>query len=66
MNMDEVQGSWKKLSGKVQQHWGKITDDEIQKSNGRIEYLSGVLQEKYGKSKDEAKKELESFFKKLN
>lgn len=66
MNVDEIQGSWSQVIGKVREQWGRLTEDELLRSEGRIEYLSGILQEKYGKSKDEAAKELEIFFKKLN
>lgn len=66
MNVDEIQGSWNQVIGKVREQWGRLTEDELMRSEGRIEYLSGILQEKYGKSKDEAAKELEYFFEKLN
>lgn len=66
MNVDEIQGSWNQVIGKVREQWGRLTEDELVRSEGRIEYLTGVLQEKYGKSKDEAKKELEEFFGRLH
>lgn len=66
MNVDEIQGSWNQVIGKVREQWGRLTEDELVRSEGRIEYLTGVLQEKYGKTKDEAKKELEEFFGRLH
>ena len=29
MNWDRVEGNWKEFKGKVQQKWGKLTDDEM-------------------------------------
>jgi len=66
MNIDEIQGSWNQVVGKVREQWGRLTEDELARSEGRIEYLTGVIQEKYGKTKDEAKKELEEFFGRLH
>ena len=61
MNWDFVQGNWKQVSGKVKQQWGKLTDDDLTKIAGRREELEGKLQERYGLSKDEIKKQLDDF-----
>ena len=29
MNWDRVEGDWKQFKGKVQQQWGKLTDDDL-------------------------------------
>jgi len=61
MNWDFVQGNWKQVSGKVQLQWGKLTDDDLAKIAGKREELEGKLQERYGLSKDEIKKQLDDF-----
>jgi uncharacterized protein YjbJ (UPF0337 family) len=61
MNWDFVQGNWKQVSGKVKQQWGKLTDDDLAKIAGRREELEGKLQERYGLTKDEIKKQLDDF-----
>ena len=61
MNWDFVQGNWKQVSGKVKQQWGKLTDDDLAKIAGKREELEGKLQERYGLSKDEIKKQLGDF-----
>ena len=61
MNKDIAEGKWKQLKGKVQETWGKLTDDEIDEINGRGQQLAGTLQEKYGLSKEEAEEQAESF-----
>ncbi len=65
MNIDEIQGSWEQVKGKVQEQWGKFTNDELTEAGGKVDYLQGKLQEKYGRTKEEARKELEEFFNKL-
>ena len=59
MNSDIIEGKWKQMKGSVQSQWGKITDDELDQVNGDMTKLSGLLQAKYGKSKDEAEKAID-------
>ena len=59
MNKQELQGKWKQLKGKIQNQWGKITDDEFDKIEGDRKQLSGLIQEHYGKSREEAEKEID-------
>jgi uncharacterized protein YjbJ (UPF0337 family) len=58
MNEDTMKGKWKQLSGKIKQKWGKLTDDDMKKSEGNREYLAGKLQEHYGMTKDAVDKHL--------
>ena len=44
MNWDQVQGSWKQFKGQVKQKWGDLTDDEIDRVEGRQEELAGLIQ----------------------
>ncbi|HCY56647.1 MAG TPA: general stress protein CsbD, partial [Oceanicaulis sp.] len=41
--------------------WGKLTDDDLAEIDGEKDKLVGKLQEKYGKSREEAEKELENW-----
>ena len=54
MNKDILMGKWKQLRGKVKEQWGELTDDQLDKAEGRFDRVSGLLQEKYGYAKDEA------------
>jgi uncharacterized protein YjbJ (UPF0337 family) len=58
MNSDILKGKWKQLKGSVQTQWGELTDDEIEMIEGDAAKLCGLLQERYGKSKDEAEQEI--------
>jgi uncharacterized protein YjbJ (UPF0337 family) len=58
MNWDQVQGSWKQFKGQVKQKWGDLTDDEIDRVEGRQEELSGLIQKKYGRTREEADREV--------
>ena len=63
MNWDTVKGDWKQFSGKVKEKWGNLTDDDLANINGQREQLEGVLQERYGIAKDEAKKQVDEWSK---
>ncbi|WP_349305666.1 CsbD family protein [Parachlamydia sp. AcF125] len=58
MNKDILQGQWKQIVGKIKEKWGKFTEDELTKINGRRDILIGKLQEKYGMAKERAEKEV--------
>ncbi|MGD9942048.1 MAG: CsbD family protein [Burkholderiaceae bacterium] len=61
MNWDRVEGNWKQFKGKVQEQWGKLTDDSLDVINGRREQLAGKIQETYGIGKDEAERQIRDF-----
>jgi uncharacterized protein YjbJ (UPF0337 family) len=62
MNKDRAEGNWKQFKGKVQQKWGKLTDDELDTMEGRREELEGKIQEKYGFARETAKRQVDDFF----
>lgn len=59
MNWDRIEGNWKQFSGKVKEKWGQLTDDDLAQANGNREQLEGILQQRYGYGKDQAKQELD-------
>ncbi|MDR3491674.1 MAG: CsbD family protein [Gammaproteobacteria bacterium] len=61
MNEDIFKGKWKELKGSVKEKWGDLTDDDVTKVEGQSEKLVGILQEKYGYSKDKAQEEYNQF-----
>ena len=52
MNEDIFKGKWKELKGSVKAKWGNLTDDDVTEVEGQSEKLVGILQKKYGYSKD--------------
>lgn len=61
MNTDTFKGQWNQLKGRVRRQWGKLTDDDVDQIQGNAEILIGKLQERYGRSKDEAQRDLDRF-----
>jgi uncharacterized protein YjbJ (UPF0337 family) len=54
MNWERIQGSWKQLTGKAKEQWGKLTSDDWDVVAGRRDQFAGKVQERYGLAKDEA------------
>ncbi len=48
MDNNEFKNNWKQIRGHAQQWWGKLTDDDLERVDGKLEQLFGVLQERYG------------------
>jgi uncharacterized protein YjbJ (UPF0337 family) len=59
MNEDILKGQWKQIRGQIKEWWGVLTDDDLDKINGRRDRLIGLLQQKYGFTKEQATRELD-------
>jgi uncharacterized protein YjbJ (UPF0337 family) len=61
INWDQIEGNWKQFTGKVQQKWGQLTEDEVDAVAGSRDILIGKIQERYGIGREEAERQLEEF-----
>src|SRR5271170_5994820 len=66
MNVDQLEGRWKQLTGQVRQKWGHLTDSDIQVIAGKRDVLIGRVQERYGLAKEKATAEVDGFLKTLH
>jgi uncharacterized protein YjbJ (UPF0337 family) len=60
---DILQGKWHELKGQARQTFAKLTDDDVARMSGKMEELSGVLQQKYGYNKAKADAEINNWLK---
>jgi uncharacterized protein YjbJ (UPF0337 family) len=58
MNWDVVEGNWNQVKGKVKQHWGKLSNDQLDMVSGKRDQLIGKIQECYGIARDEAERQV--------
>ena len=61
MNWTQIEGKWDQLKGKARSKWGKLTDDDVDRCEGRREQLIGKLEERYGETKEWAEKQVDDF-----
>ena len=59
MNEDILKSQWKQIRGQIKVWWSVLTDEDLDKINGRRDQLISVLQQKYGFTKEEATRELD-------
>ena len=59
MNNDVFEGKWKEMRGQVKEWWGKLTDDDLEQTGGKADQLVGLLQQKYGYTREHAEQEFE-------
>lgn len=57
----EIKGNWNIIKGKLKQRYGELTDDDLAFVNGKEEELLGRVQARLGKTKEDVRKEIESF-----
>jgi uncharacterized protein YjbJ (UPF0337 family) len=58
MNEDVFDGWWKQAKGTAREWWGKLTDDDLERVGGKKDKLLGVLQERYGYTRERAEDEI--------
>ena len=61
-NLDEIKGKWKQQLGAAKIAWGKLTEDELLQVQGRQERLAGLVQERYGITRNDAEQQVKHFF----
>ena len=59
MNKDVFEGKWKQIRGEAKAWWGKLTDDDLDRAAGKFEIFVGLLQEKYGYTRQRAVDEID-------
>lgn len=62
MTWDTIEGNWKQFRGRVKEEWGELTNDDLDVVEGKRTALVGRLQERYGKKREEAEKEVDEWF----
>jgi uncharacterized protein YjbJ (UPF0337 family) len=59
MNEDIFEGKWKQIRGEAKAWWGKLTDNDLDRAAGKFDVLAGLLQERYGYTRQHAADEID-------
>jgi len=54
MGRDRVREQWSDLGGKMRRRWRKLKWQDVLLPDGDVEYLAGLLEERYGVDRREA------------
>jgi uncharacterized protein YjbJ (UPF0337 family) len=52
MNQDQIKGQWDQVVGHCKRIWGELTDDDVLKASGSADKLFGVIQARFGDTKE--------------
>ncbi len=63
MNSDILKGKWNQIKGDVKKSFGKLTDNDMLVIEGDANKAVGLLQERYGYTREEAEKHWDEFTK---
>jgi len=61
MSKDMMQGKLDQLKDAVKQRWGVLTDKDLDTVNEKLDQLPGLLQARYGYTREQAEKEIALF-----
>lgn len=62
MDKDTIQGKWEQVKGQAKQKWAKLGDNDFALlAEGKAQEFAGRLQTAYGRTKEEAEKEIRDF-----
>lgn len=64
MNKDILEGKWKEIKGDLRKTWGNISDDDWEKTKGDATAIAGIVQQRYGLAKEDAKDKVSAVFNK--
>ncbi len=66
MNEDIISGHWKQMKGSLKSWWGQFSDDDFDRIDGQKDRLVGWVQEKYGRTREQATQEVNARLKEYN
>ena len=61
MTWDEIKGNWREYKGRLKEKWGELTDDDLDRIEGKRDQLLGILQSNYGRTREKAENEIRDF-----
>ena len=62
LNENTIKGKWLEIKGDIQKMWGKLTSDELEKTQGDIKAISGLIQQKYGEAQEAYSQKVSAIF----
>ena len=61
LNQPWLKGKWNELKGRAKEKWGKLTDDDLDRVEGKRDKLLGLIQQHYGEGREKAEQQLEKW-----
>ncbi|MEX1055266.1 MAG: CsbD family protein [Rhodothermales bacterium] len=55
----QMEGTWKRFKGRLKEAWGTLTDDELDKLEGKRDQIEGLIEQKTGESREKVRREVD-------
>lgn len=62
----KLEGKWDQGKGRVKEAWGALTDDDLDRTEGKFDRLVGTIKEKTGEGVDAIERKLHDIFDKID
>lgn len=61
LNNEMISGKWNEVSGELRKKWGELTDNDLERLKGNFGSLGGILEQRLGLKKEDAKRQVDEF-----
>ena len=61
MDWDRISGDWEAWKDRIQERWGRLTEDHLDLIAGRRDQLARRIEQVYGISRDEVERQLRNW-----
>ena len=52
LNQQEIQSNWPKVKAGILEHWGKLSEVEVENAKNSVSSITQLVQSQYGKNED--------------
>jgi uncharacterized protein YjbJ (UPF0337 family) len=59
LNDEQFNRNWKEIKRGVRNLWGRISDDEVEKTHGNLSALTGLIQDRHGEASESVRKKID-------
>ncbi len=61
--VQQMEGLWKQFTGRLQEAWGALTDDDLDRYEGSRDQLEGYIQQKTGERREDIHEQIDEIAK---
>ncbi len=65
LEKQQMTGTWKQMTGRVKEAWGILTDDDLDRYEGKRDQLEGYIEKRTGEARDAIRTRIDEIAKKL-
>ena len=61
MENDVIADQWRRLNGVLRRRWGRLTEEDLARSDGNSAYLASLIEQRYGMISEVAERQVRDF-----